>query len=85
MKFTVTFKDPDGPADCIADAVKESLADIGLTGDEMEAIIEKRQEKLTEWCFGNFFEYGEYVEIEIDTDAGTARVVPRRDSVAPYV
>lgn len=25
---------------------------------------------------GTFFEYGEYVEIEVDTETGTARVVP---------
>lgn len=82
MKFRVTFKDPDGPADClqeeaqrIVDAipgVKDSLDD-----DEREALIDSKQEKLTEFA-ARWLDCGEYVTVEFDTEAGTAVVVPRK-------
>lgn len=75
MKFTITMKDPDGVYDCIEDAVKDSLKASGLPGDEQDALKEVRGNKIRE-VTGKFFEYGEYVNIEIDTDAGTATVLP---------
>jgi hypothetical protein len=76
MKFRVTFKDPDGPYDCIKDAVKESVAALGLTDrNEIDAVTESREgqvrEKVSRWL-----KYGEYVTIEVDTEAMTATVVP---------
>jgi hypothetical protein len=76
MRFTVTFKDPDGPYECIQDAAKESLAAIeGLSVDEREELLDKRVESIKATT-SKFFEYGEYVRVEIDTDAGTATVLP---------
>jgi len=77
MKFRVTFKDPDGPYDCLTDAAKESVASIeGIDKDEREALANARREELKKLT-DRWFEYGEYVTIEIDTEAKTATVVER--------
>ena len=78
MKFRVQFKDPDTLGDAIDDAARKSAETIeGLDSDEREAVEGKRREALSKLC-GTWFEHGEYVMIEIDTDAKTATVVPYR-------
>lgn len=75
MKFTVTFKDPDGPHECIEDAAKQSVESDGIKyEDEREAIAELRRDKLQKLC-GKWFKYGEYIDVEIDTEAGTCTVL----------
>jgi hypothetical protein len=77
MKFRITMKDPDGVYDCIQDAAKEMAEQVtGVDQDEREGLIESKREKLSELC-RNWFEYGEYLTVEIDTDAQTIAVVPR--------
>ncbi len=61
MKFIVTFKTPD--------AVDDALADCSFV--EKAASTERLAKRLAE----KFFEYGEYANIEIDTEAGTATVL----------
>lgn len=74
MKFRVTMKDPDCLNDAIADAVRESLAaDERLDADEMDAVGEVRREKVGESC-KRWFKWGEYLTVEVDTDAGTCVV-----------
>lgn len=76
MKFKVTMKDPDTLSDAIQDAVGESVgAMAGLNDEEHEAVAEKRREAVGNLC-AKWFEYGEYLTVEIDTDAGTCTVVP---------
>ena len=76
MKFTVSMKDPDTLGDAIQEAVKEAVATIeGLDAEEREAVQEERQEKINSLC-AKWFEYGEYLRVEIDTDAGTCTVLP---------
>ena len=78
MKFKVTMKDPDGVQDSIQDAVEESVKGIaGLSDDEREAVAEKRQEELSE-LIGKWFEYSEYLTVEIDTDAQSITVCAAR-------
>lgn len=77
MKFTVTMKDPDTLHDAITEAVKRSLADLGLDEDELEPLIEKRHEKVSDAC-SKWFEYGEYLRVEVDTEAGTCTVLARK-------
>lgn len=77
MKFTITMKDPDGVYDCIQDAAKESLKVGGLTEKEQEILLDARIETIKETT-GKFFEYGEYINVEIDTEAGTATVLPAK-------
>lgn len=78
MKFTVTLKDPDGFHECAMDAAKDAAKAIeGIDEDERESVTETRAEKLRKFM-ERWVEYGEYVDIEFDTDANTATVVDRR-------
>lgn len=76
MKIKVTMKDPDTMYDCVQDAVKADVAKLGLPEDEAESLIEmkaeKEREKLSKW-----FEYGEYLSVEFDTEAMTATVLDK--------
>lgn len=75
MKFVVMMKDPDGVYDSIMQAATESLESIpDLSPNEREALLETRIDTIKKTT-SKFFEYGEYVRIEIDTDAGTAVVL----------
>ena len=77
MKFKVTMKDPDTLYDAIGEAVEQAVSDtIGVDdNDEREALIKVRVDKVKKIC-GKWFEYGEYLTVEIDTDAETCTVVP---------
>jgi predicted metal-dependent phosphoesterase TrpH len=76
MKIRMQLKDPDGVSDSIQEAVEKSVAASGITDeDEREALIEARTEKAGK-AIGKWVEYGEYLTVEFDTDAGTATVVP---------
>lgn len=77
MKFKVQMKDPDCLYNAVDEAVKKSLADLGLDEDELEPLVEKRSEKVRDLC-GEWFRYGEYLTVEIDTDAKTCIVVKPR-------
>lgn len=77
MKFKVTMKDPDGVYECVQEAVRKDVADVGLNDDaEREAVFEKRMETVKA-ITAKWFEYDEYLTVEIDTDAGTCVVVPK--------
>lgn len=78
MKIRVTLKDPDGFYQCVNDAVKEELKKLdGIDDRERDVLADARVQtvwkKLERWI-----EYQEYVDIEFDTDAGTAIVVERK-------
>lgn len=75
MKFTVSMKDPDTLQDAIHEAVEDDLSEKDLDEEEMEAVGEVREEKIRKLC-AKWFEYGEYLRVEIDTDAGTCTVLP---------
>ena len=75
MKFRVTMKDPDTLDDAIRDAVKAEVAEIqGIDDDERENLIQSRGEGIGDKC-RQWFEYGEYLVVEIDTEANTATVI----------
>lgn len=79
LTVRVTFKDPDVVGDAVKEAVHEwaekHLA--GLDPEEREAAEDLRAEKvraaLSEWV-----RYGEYITVEFDLDAKTARVLGAR-------
>lgn len=76
MKFRVLIKDPD----VLHDALDESLAKEDIPADdaeEREMIVEHRREKILELC-SRWFEYSEYLKIEIDTEEKTCIVVPAK-------
>lgn len=78
MKFKVQMKDPDTLHDAIADAVEEEMTLEGLTDpEERESILELRKERAQKVA-AKWFQYGEYLTVEIDTDAATCVVVPNR-------
>ena len=76
MIIQVSLKDPDGFSDSVDEAVREDVAKLGLAPDEFDAVFETRRDKV--WtALKKFVEYQEYLSVEFDTDAETARVVPR--------
>lgn len=74
-KIQITLKDPDTLYDAVSDFVTQELANSGLPEDEQELLRETREEKYRDVC-SIYFQYGEYVTIEIDTETSKARVVP---------
>lgn len=75
MKFRIQLKDPDGFCDGFDDAVRESVSNIdGLDDDERSEVLDKRGETLRKFS-GRWVQYNEYITIEFDTDANTAKVV----------
>lgn len=74
MKIVVHMKDPDTMLDAVKDAVRLSVSPLGLKPSEAAALEEVREEiqrkKMRKW-----FKYSEYLSVEFDTDAGTARVL----------
>jgi len=78
MKFRVQLKDPDCLSDAIADAVDDRVDAMGLPGDEAEAVKERRITKVSDLC-DEWFRYGEYLLIEIDTDAKTCVVLSAKE------
>lgn len=79
MKFRVTMKDPDVLHDAIEEAVDSAVDKMdGLDADEREAVKDKRKENVADSCCA-WFKYGEYLTVEVDTDAKTCVVVPNKD------
>jgi hypothetical protein len=77
VKFRVTMKDPDTLHDAITEAVALEVDKIdGLDSDERDAVREERGEKVRAVC-AKWFEYDEYLCVEIDTDADTCTVVKK--------
>lgn len=73
MKIIVHIKDPDGFGDAIQEAVDSSIAKLGLTKDEADALKEKRTERVQE-ALSKWVEFDECTVIEFDIEAGTATV-----------
>lgn len=78
MKIKCIIKDPDVLTDAIQDAVLNWEVP-GLIKDELDAVREKRAEKIGNEISEKWCPYGEYYGIEFDTDAGTARVLTREE------
>lgn len=76
MKFKIVMKDPDGVWDAVEEAAIKSVG-VGLPdldGDERDIITKKRIEGLNKQLC-KWFEHGEYLTVEIDTEANTATVL----------
>lgn len=79
MKFRVMLKDPDTLDEAISDSVRERLsARDELSPKEREALFELSYDECQEVA-ERWFQYGEYLTIEIDTSARTCRVVPSEE------
>lgn len=77
MKFQVSMKDPDTLDDAIDSAIDDLELDPTLSEEEVELVKENRKEETRKMC-GKWFQYGEYLVVEIDTEAGTCTVVPAK-------
>lgn len=75
MKIRIYIKDPDVLQESIDEAV-DAVEMPGLSQEEADAAREVRKEQYRDIA-DKWFEYGEYVELEMDTDAKTMVVVPR--------
>jgi ABC-type amino acid transport substrate-binding protein len=82
MKFRVTMKSPDCLEDSISGAINDSSLDWDLISKEhtefdelRESEIHTKIEETKELC-KKWFKYGEYITVEIDTEAKTCVVVP---------
>ena len=76
MKFTITMKDPDGVWESVDEAARESIGRMlpNLEEEERKPILEQRKDILNNQI-RKWFEYGEYLRVEIDTEANTATVL----------
>lgn len=77
MKMRLTFKDPDvlpEALDEITYKLKKKLIETGLTDVGAGAESEERTKKMEELT-AQYMEYGEYIIVEFDDEAGTVRVV----------
>ena len=77
MKFKITMIDPDGAYDSLQDAAKQAAAEVtGVDDDEREALVEYKMDKI-QGIAKQWLEYGEYLTVEIDTEANTCTVLKR--------
>ncbi len=76
MKIKVTMKDPDTMYGAVQKVVTAEVKAMGLPEDEAESLIELRTEKERS-KMGKWFEYGEYLSVEFDTETMTATVLER--------
>ena len=74
MKIEIYIKDPDALCEALDDAFKHE--NFGLDEDEAELIRDKRKEKIRSFITDKWVEYGEYYKIVIDTEEGTALLLP---------
>jgi hypothetical protein len=79
MKIRVTFKDPDRMPDAVADALADVEQPSGVSAEEWSDIKESRSVELKAHITERWMDYGEYLRVEFDTDAGTATVLPAED------
>jgi len=73
MKFRVTMKDPDTLHEAIDEALDKTMPP-QLTREEWEGIREVRHDDVSN-ITAKWFEYGEYLTVEIDTERNTCVVV----------
>lgn len=75
MKVRVTLKDPNTMQDAVDAAVVKLPRPEGVEQDEWEDICEDRAAKAKATISSAWMRYGEYLDVEFDTDAMTATVV----------
>ena len=78
MIFRVVMKDPYSLIDDVDEAIIEDLEKINLSYDEKELFRESRKADALNIA-SKWFEYSEYLTVEIDTEKETIRVVSNED------
>jgi len=79
MKIRVTLKDPDTMQDSVDEAVKRLPKPAEVDKEEWADIRDARADKIKSAITNRWMRYGEYLDVEFDTDAGTATVLPAKD------
>jgi hypothetical protein len=74
MKIRITMKDPDGFTDSVAEALEAQMVD-DLPEEEMDALRDIRRDEIKR-SLKRWFEYDEYIRVEVDTAAQTCVVLP---------
>ncbi len=75
MKVTVTMKDPDCLDEAVVRAAEKSLQEqTGLSLGEQALVKEARVDEIRDKLY-HWFTYGEYLDVEFDTEAMTATVL----------
>ena len=75
-KFRVMMKNPDAVGNAIDQAAHEEVDAIkGVSDEEREDLFDSRQSSIGE-SVSKWFEYKEYLTVEVDTDADTCVVIP---------
>lgn len=77
MKFQITFKDPDGVHDSITEVISDQLSHFQYLNNKLpnqDEVEQNWREQINE-SISKWVDYGEYITVEFDTDAGTATVV----------
>lgn len=70
MKFRVTMKNPDALDYALEDLEEQMIEHAFLDKDEREEEINKARDFANRWI-----KWGEYIDVEFDTEKGTATVV----------
>ncbi len=79
MIVKVYMKDPDCLYGPIEEAVKEEVNQIkGLSEEEGQELVDTRSDQIRAILTKHFFEYGEYLSVEVDTEKLTATVVKKK-------
>jgi hypothetical protein len=79
VKLRVTLKDSDVLYDEIQRAVALEVEALSDLGDEEKAALKESREGATRKLCSHWFEYSEYLTVEIDTTSRTCVVVPARE------
>lgn len=84
MKFRVMMKCPDALRDAVHDAVKDEIQnrkDLETTDDDARNYAAKERIDAVNDICAKWFRYGEYLRVEVDTDAETCVVIPAKEVV----
>lgn len=76
MKIRCKFKDPDTMHDAVDAAVVKLPRPEGISQQEWERICEDRAAEAKDDISDLWMEYAEYLDVEFDTDAKTATILP---------
>lgn len=82
MKMRITFKDPDQIHEATQDFIenlKEQLMEEKQLTEEGALAEAQAQARPFVDLVHNYFKWGEYVTIELDSETNSARVVPRSE------
>jgi hypothetical protein len=77
MKIRCKFKDPDTMQDAVVDAMAKVERPVGVSAMELAQLRGERIREIQSQISDAWMEYGEYLDIEFDTDAKTAKVLTR--------